>query len=135
MAHFAKINSDNIVVNVNVVSNKYLDDNGTESEANGIAHLERHGAEDGFYWKQTSYNTRGDEHSLGGTPLRKNYAGKGYTYDEDKDAFISPQPYSSWTLNEDTCNWDAPTSYPDDGKTYDWNEETTSWEEVTLNAE
>jgi|TARA_Y100000296_G_scaffold55073_1_gene63230 hypothetical protein len=62
---------------------------------------------------------------------RKNYAGKGMTYDEDRDAFISKQSFNSWVLNEDTCQWEAPVAYPDDGKVYDWNEETTSWEEVT----
>ena len=74
-----------------------------------------------FNWVQTSYNAN----------IRKNYAGIGYTYDEDRDAFIPPQPYNSWTLNEDTCQWEAPSAYPDDGKRYNWNEETTSWKEVT----
>ena len=69
-------------------------------------------------WKQTSYNTYGGVHQLGGTPLRKNYAGIGYTYDEDKDAFIPKQPFNSWTLNEDTCQWEAPSARPDDGKFY-----------------
>jgi len=129
MAHFAKINSDNVVVNVNVVDNsKLLDEDGIESEANGVAHLERHGSENGFSWQQTSYNTSGGVHRLGGTPFRKNYAGKGYTYDSAKDAFISPKPFDSWTLNEDTCQWDAPTARPDDDKQYTWNEDTTSWD-------
>ena len=132
MAHFAKINSDNKVVHVSVVSNKHLDDNGTESEAKGIAHLERHGVENGFYWKQTSYNTKSNEHSLGGTPFRKNYAGRNYTFDEARDAFIPPKPYPSWTLNETTCLWEAPVAYPDDDKSYTWNEETTSWDEIEL---
>jgi hypothetical protein len=82
-------------------------------------------------WIQTSYNTHGGEHTLGGTPLRKNYAGIGYTYDRVRDAFIPPQPYTSWTLNEDTCLWDAPVAYPDDGKAYKWDEATTNWVEVT----
>ena len=82
-------------------------------------------------WIQTSYNTRGGVHTLGGTPLRKNYAGIGYTYDRVRDAFIPPQPYASWTLNEDTCRWDAPVAYPDDGKQYTWDEATTNWVEVT----
>ena len=81
-------------------------------------------------WIQTSYNTRGGVHSEGGTPLRKNYAGVGFTYDRTKDAFISPQPYASWTLNEDTCLWNPPTAYPDEGLRYVWNEETLSWVEV-----
>ena len=82
-------------------------------------------------WIQTSYNTKGGVHLLGGTPLRKNYAGIGYTYDRTRDAFIPPKPFASWTLNEDTCLWDAPTPYPTDEKIYNWNEETTSWVEIT----
>jgi len=129
MAHFAKINSADVVVHVSVVDNQRLASEGGESEAKGIAHLERHGAENGFYWKQTSYNTKGGEHSLGDTPLRKNYAGKGYTYDSTRDAFISPKPYNSWVLNEDTCQWNSPVPRPEDGKGYVWNEETQSWVE------
>lgn len=83
-------------------------------------------------WIQTSYNTFGGEHKLGGTPLRKNYAGIGFTYDREKDAFIPPKPFASWVLNEDTCLWDAPVAMPDDGKVYQWDEATTSWTEVTL---
>jgi hypothetical protein len=82
-------------------------------------------------WIQTSYNTHGGVHALGGTPLRKNYAGIGFTYDRTRDAFIPPQPFTSWTLNEDTCLWDAPTPYPTDGKVYKWDEPTTSWVEIT----
>jgi hypothetical protein len=82
-------------------------------------------------WIQTSYNTHGGVHALGGTPLRKNYAGSGFTYDRTRDAFIPPQPFTSWTLNEDTCLWDAPTPYPTDGKVYKWDEPTTSWVEIT----
>ena len=78
--------------------------------------------------KRTSYNTRGGEHKLGGTPYRKNYAGIGYSYDATRGAFIPPQPYPSWTLNETTCLWDAPVAYPDDGGMYQWNEETQSWD-------
>lgn len=81
-------------------------------------------------WIQTSYNTRGGQHPEG-RPLRKNYAGINYTYDRVRDAFIPPKPYASWTLNEDTCLWDAPVAYPDDGKTYSWDEATTNWIEVT----
>lgn len=81
-------------------------------------------------WIQTSYNTQGGVHLLGGTPLRKNYAGIGYTYDRTRDAFIPPQPYPSWALNETTCLWDAPTPYPTDGKVYRWDEAATSWVEV-----
>ena len=85
-------------------------------------------------WIQTSYNTRGGEHTQGGTPLRKNYAGIGFTYDRTRDAFIPPQPYPSWVLNEDTCLWDAPVAYPQDDKRYTWDEATTAWVEVTENV-
>jgi hypothetical protein len=82
-------------------------------------------------WIQTSYNTHGGVHINGGTPLRKNYAGVGYTYNPALDAFIPPKPFTSWLLNEDTCLWDAPVLYPEDGKTYKWDENTTNWIEVT----
>lgn len=85
-------------------------------------------------WIQTSYNTRGGEHTLGGTPLRKNYAGIGFTYDRVRDAFIPLQPFPSWVLDEDTCLWNAPVAYPEDGKVYAWDEATTSWVEVTENV-
>ena len=83
-------------------------------------------------WIQTSYNTQGGVHLLGGTPLRKNYAGIGFTYDRTKDAFIPPKPFASWVLNETTCCWDAPTPMPSDEKRYRWDEPTTSWVEITL---
>ena len=82
-------------------------------------------------WFQTSYNTHGGQHTLGGTPLRKNYAGIGYVYDSTRNAFYEPQPYSSWTLNETTCQWVSPVAYPNDDKSYVWNEDTTSWVEIT----
>ena len=82
-------------------------------------------------WVQTSYNTRGGVHLNGGTPLRKNFAGIGFTYDSKKDAFIPPQPYPSWVLNSESCLWDSPVPYPTDGKTYRWDESTTNWIEVT----
>lgn len=81
-------------------------------------------------WLQTSYNTHGGVHANGGTPLRKNYAGIGYTYDRTRDAFIPPQPFPSWVLNDETCLWECPVAYPNDGKRYIWNEETLSWIEV-----
>ena len=79
-------------------------------------------------WKQTSYNTFANEHKLGGTPFRKNYAGVGFTYDQARDAFIEPKPFKSWTLNEDTCQWESPVVKPDDGNSYNWNEETQQWD-------
>ena len=82
-------------------------------------------------WIQTSYNTYGGVHATGGTPLRKNYAGVGFTYDRTRDAFIPPKPFASWALNENTCLWDAPVAMPDDGKQYQWNEDTQAWVEVT----
>ena len=81
-------------------------------------------------WIQTSYNTYGGVHSLGGTPLRMNFAAVGGTYDLDKDVFIGPQPYPSWILNETNYQWEAPTAIPDDGKRYTWDEETTNWKEI-----
>ena len=131
MAHFAKLGPENIVENVIVVHNNVLLVDGVESEQPGVDFLNNlYKTSD--VWKQTSYNTYGGVHQLGGTPLRKNYAGIGYTYDEDKDAFIPKQPFNSWTLNEDTCQWEAPSARPDDGKFYTWNEEIKSWEEVIL---
>jgi hypothetical protein len=117
MAHFAKLDKDNNVIEVNVVNNiELLTPDGHESEILGVAFLIRWS---GGYsnWKQTSYNNK----------IRKNYAGVGYKYDAQRDAFIPPQPFPSWTLNEDTCLWDAPTPYPTDGQIYRWDEETTSW--------
>ena len=131
MAHFAKLGSENIVETVIVVHNNVLLVDGVENEQAGVDFLNNlYKTSD--VWKQTSYNTEGGVHKLGGTPLRKNYAGIGYTYDEDKDAFIPKQPFNSWTLNEDTCQWEAPSARPDDGKFYTWNEEIKSWEEVIL---
>ena len=132
MARFAKVDKDNIVQTVHVVENKnLLNDQGEEEEVIGINFLIKvHGEEIGFTWIQSSYNTRGGVHSDGKTPFRKNHAGIGFTYDETRDAFIPPKPYDSWTLNEDTCQWDAPTAYPDDGKIYTWNEDTQAWDEI-----
>ena len=130
MAHFAKLDESNIVTTVNVVHNNELLVDGTENEQKGINFLKKLYNWD--YWKQTSYNTTGGVHKLGGTSFRKNYAGIGYTYDADRDAFIAPQPYPSWTLNDDTCLWDPPVAYPDDGQIYEWNESTTSWDLVIL---
>ena len=126
MASFAKIGLNNKVIEVlSVHNNELLDSNGVEQEVNGIDFLTK--LTGWAIWKQTSYNTNGGEHKLGGTPLRKNHAGVGYKYDEDRDAFILPKPFDSWTLNEETCIWEAPVAYPDDGKNYVWSEETQQW--------
>ena len=115
MAHFAKV-KDGIVTKVIVAEQEFID-NVVEEEAGT--------------WVQTSYNTHGGVHSLGGTPLRKNYAGIGFTYDRDRDAFMPPKPFESWTLNENTCWWEAPVAMPDDGQTYLWNEANQNWTLVT----
>ena len=130
MAHFAKIGTGNKVTQVLVVSNDIA-----LTEQAGVDFLNNlYKTRD--VWKQTSYNTVGGVHLLGGTPLRKNYAGVGFQYDSSRDAFIPPKPYASWTLNESTCQWDSPTPKPDgsyvkkDGKTYIWNEAEQRWDEV-----
>jgi hypothetical protein len=129
MASFAKIGLNNKVIEVLSVNNEVLkDSNGVEQEVNGIDFLTKL---TGYpLWKQTSYNTHGGVHDNGGTPLRKNHAGIGYTYDEDRDAFISPKPFNSWILNEDTCIWNAPVAYPTNGGEYKWNETNLNWEEI-----
>lgn len=124
MAHFAKLGIGNIVEKVEVVSNDI-----TTTEQAGIDFLNNlYNTRD--VWKQTSYNTHGGVHKLDGTPFRKNYAGIGFKYDSNRNAFIPPKNYPSWTLNEDTCRWEAPVAKPDDEKNYNWNEEITNWEEV-----
>jgi len=129
MASFAKIGLNNKVIEVLSVHNDVLRDaDGIEQEVNGIDFLTK--LTGWSIWKQTSYNTRSGAHKLGGTPFRKNHAGIGFTYDEDRDAFIPKKVYASWVLNESTCRWEAPVAYPDDGKRYHWNEETTSWDET-----
>ena len=127
MASFAKIGLNGKVIEVLSVNNEVLHDaNGVEQEAIGIDFLTK--LTGWAIWKQTSYNTHAGVHKLGGTPLRKNHAGIGYTYDEDRDAFIPKKPYNSWILNEDTCLWEAPVAYPTDGGTYIWNEQIKNWE-------
>ena len=127
MASFAKIGLNNKVIAVHSVVNEVLhDSNGIEREDIGVDFLTKlHGW---AIWKQTSYNTYGGVHSSGGTPLRKNFAGIGYTYDEDRDAFIPKKPFNSWILNEDTCIWNAPVAIPIDENKYSWNEQTKSWD-------
>ena len=128
MARFAEIDVFKKVIRVLVLDDKDTQDKkGNEVESVGVKYLNN---AFGGTWVRTSYNTQGGVHTLGGTPFRKNHAGIGFTYDEDRDAFIPKQPFNSWTLNEDTCNWEAPVARPDDGKLYDWNEETVGWVEL-----
>lgn len=119
MAHYAQLDENNIVKRVLVIEQEDIN-TGLFGDPNSFI--------------QTSYNTYAGIHRLGGTPLRKNYAGQGYTYDPVRDAFIPPKPeYESWTLNEDTCQWESPVPYPsDDTKDYSWDEATLSWIEITL---
>ena len=129
MASFAKIGLNGKVIEVQSVVNEVLyDSNGVEQESIGIDFLTK--LTGWSIWKQTSYNTFGGVHKKGGTPLRKNHAGIGYTYDEDKDAFIPPKPYNSWILNEDSCLWEAPIAKPTDGQSYNWNETNQTWDLV-----
>ena len=122
MAHYAFLNMQNIVTEVIV----------GKEETDGVINWEMHyGNIREQVCKRTSYNTQGGVHSGDGIPYRKNYAGVGYTYDETRDAFIPPKPFDSWTLNETSCTWQAPTAYPDDDQMYTWNEETTSWDLIT----
>jgi hypothetical protein len=127
MASFAKIGLNGKVIAVHSVVNEVLhDSNGIEQEVNGIDFLTKlHGWS---IWVQTSYNTHGGVHNKGGIPLRKNFAGIGYTYDEDRDAFIPKKPFNSWILNKDTCLWEAPVAKPNDGQRYGWNESTLTWD-------
>ena len=118
MAHFAKV-QDGIVTQVIVAEPEFFDTFVDSSPGE---------------WVQTSYNTHGGVHANGGTPLRKNYAGIGFTYDKVRDAFIPPKPYPSWVLNEDSCLWNSPVPYPQDGNMYNWDEATLSWVEVTEEA-
>lgn len=116
MSHFAQLDQNNTVTQVLVIEQDAVD-TGLFGEPSSFV--------------QTSYNTLGGVHLQGGTPLRKNYAGIGYTYDAERDAFVPPKPYASWVLNETTCLWDAPVPQPTDpNKHYKWNEATTAWQEV-----
>jgi hypothetical protein len=131
MASFAKIGLNGKVIAVHSVVNEVLhDSNGVEREDIGIDFLTKlHGWS---VWVQTSYNTHGGIHKLGGTPFRKNHAGIGYIYDQQRDAFIPQKPYNSWVLNEQTCNWEAPVAYPQDGNKYKWNEEILNWDLLNI---
>ena len=119
MATFAKLSLGSKVISVHSVANEVA-----TTEQTAIDFL--HNLHNYPFWKQTSYNTHGGVHQLNGTPFRKNHAGIGYTYDEDRDAFIPPSPFPSWTLDETTCLWEAPTPRPDGD--YAWNEETQAWD-------
>ena len=143
MATFSKIGFNNIIEQVISIHNNELLDNGIESEAKGIQFCKSLFGQD-TNWKQTSYNTQSGVHLLGGIPFRKNHAGIGYTYDENRNAFIPPKPYNSWVLNEDTCNWNSPIAFPvtnidnrfdqlgnPQNDLYNWNESTLSWDLVT----
>jgi hypothetical protein len=126
MASFAKIGLNSKVIEVLSVHNDVLkDSNGVEQEAIGIDFLTK--LTGWAIWKQTSYNTQAGVHSNGGTPLRKNHAGIGYTYDETRDAFIPPKFFEGWILNEDTCVWMPPVPMPKDGYRYEWNNTTLNW--------
>jgi hypothetical protein len=130
MAHYAQLDSENVVVNVFVGRDE-------DDLAEGIDDWETYYAPEGYTVRQTSYNTRGGVHYTDGEPsedqrkaLRFNYAGIGFTYDEDRDAFIPPKPYDSWVLDEATCLWVAPIEYPADGGVYTWDESEGDWVEV-----
>jgi hypothetical protein len=121
MSHFAEVKNEK-VIRVIVAEQDFIDSGAVGDSSN---------------WIQTSYNTRGGIHYApntinpdGGVALRKNYAGIGYTYDSDRDAFIAPKPFNSWSLNEDSCMWEAPVPYPDDEKTYEWDESIINWVEI-----
>ena len=116
MAHFAKV-ENGVVTQVIVIDQETLN----------LGHWG-----DPSLWVQTSYNTQGGKHLLGGTPLRKNYAGVGFTYDANRDAFIPQRPFASWVLDEETCLWNPPTPMPTDGKMYNWDEDSKSWVEFVL---
>ena len=128
MAHYAFLDNGNIVVEVIV---------GKEENEDGINWEQRYSEIRGLICKRTSYNTKGGVHLLGGTPFRKNYAAVGYSYNKIRDAFIPPQPYASWTLNEETCLWQPPVPIPEDVNTgeppkrYNWDEITQTWIDVT----
>jgi hypothetical protein len=132
MASFAKLGTGNIVEQVISIDNSVITDvNGVEQEQLGIDFINKlYNTKD--VWKQTSYNTDKGAHSLGGTPLRKNYAGIDFIYDEDRDAFIPPKPYASYILNETTCLWEAPVAKPtttlENNQYYFWNESIINWE-------
>ena len=124
MAHYAVIDPQTMKV-ASVFVGRNEDD-----LAEGIDDWEQYYALAGMLVRRTSYNTHGGVHAGGATPYRKNYAGVGFSWDQSRDAFIPPQPYPSWVLDDDSCLWQPPTPYPDDGNPYVWNEDTLTWVEV-----
>lgn len=126
MAHYAFLNENNVVVEV-------ITGRDENDLASGVDDWESYyeTRRNGLTCKRTSYNTQGGQHLLGGEPFRKNYAGVGFSYDADRDAFIPPKPFESWALNETTCLWEAPIPMPEDDNFYVWNEETQSWDTVS----
>lgn len=120
MSHFAHVDEQNVVTQVIVAEQDFINSGAVGDPAR---------------WIQTSYNTHGGVHAMGGTPLRKNYAGIGYSYDSGRDAFIPPKPFASWTLDEATCLWTAPVPMPTDGQLYVWNETNQAWDVVTPPSE
>lgn len=120
MAHYALLDDDNIVTQVFVGRDE-------DDLAEGVTDWEQYYAPEGFTCKRTSYNTHGGVHAFGGVPFRKNYAGIGYRYDSERDAFIPPQPFPSWLLDETTCLWGPPIPMPDDGQLWTWDEPTLAW--------
>lgn len=123
MGHYAFLDGNNIVTEVIT---------GKDEGEDNIDWEQWYGDFRGQVCKRTSYNTQGGVHSNGGTPFRKNYAGIGYSYDAERDAFIPPKPFESWVLNDDSCLWEAPVARPNDGGSYSWNEETQEWVAVSL---
>jgi hypothetical protein len=117
MSHFAKIDQNNMVTQVIVAEQEVINTGLFGDPAS---------------WIQTSYNTHGGVHRLGGTPLRKNYAGIGYSYNSTNDCFVPPKPFASWTLNINTCLWQPPVAMPTDNKMYQWNETAQVWDEITV---
>lgn len=124
ISHFAELDENNVVLRV-LVGDDNLPNEGYDWFVENL----------GGTWVKTSYNTVGGVHTNGGTPFRKNFAGIGYTYDQERDAFIPPKPFASWILNEESCLWEAPIPYPTDGGMYKWNEETGSWDLVVMPTE
>jgi hypothetical protein len=126
MAHYAFLDENNVVAEVITGKNEFEND---------IDWEKWYGDFRGQVCKRTSYNTLNGKHKFNETPFRKNFAGIGYTYDEARDAFIAPKPYESWLLDEETCRWEAPITYPTDGLMYSWNESDLNWQAIEYGVE